>query len=49
MDNAGYTMYFNSIQQGIYFNYNWGEGTDWTFQTMQNLGVDMFAGYFHDI
>lgn len=49
MDNAGYTMYFNSIQQGIYFNYNWGEGTDWTFQTMQNLGVDMFAGYFHDM
>lgn len=49
MDRNGYTMYFNPIQQGIYFNYNWGDGTDWTFQTMQNLGVDMFAGYFHDM
>ena len=36
------------IQKGIYFNYNWGQGVNWPFQIMQNLNVDMFAGYFHD-
>lgn len=36
------------IQRGIYFNYNWGDGVNWPFQIMQNLNVDMFAGYFHD-
>jgi len=36
------------IQKGIYFNYNWGAGLNWTFQVMQNLGADMFSGYFHD-
>lgn len=36
------------VQKGIYFNYNWGGGTNWTFQIMQNLNADMFSGYFHD-
>ncbi|NDW13036.1 SusD/RagB family nutrient-binding outer membrane lipoprotein [Bacteroides sp. 214] len=36
------------IQKGIYFNYNWGTGLNWQFQIMQNLNVDMFAGYFHN-
>lgn len=34
------------VQQGIYLNYNWGEGQDWTWQIVQNLNADMFAGYF---
>lgn len=49
MDLAANTMYFPGIQQGIYFNDPAAGGTDWTFQTMQNLNVDMFAGYFHDM
>lgn len=49
MDLAGNTMYFQPIQQGIYFNDPAPGGTDWTFQTIQNLNVDMFAGYFHDM
>ncbi len=36
------------IQQGIYFNYDWGSGKNWPYQIMQNLGVDMFSGYMHD-
>ena len=36
------------IQKGIYFNYNWGSGVNWPYQIMQNLGADMFSGYFHD-
>jgi hypothetical protein len=36
------------IQQGIYFNYDWGEGKNWTFQFMQNLSADMFCGYMHN-
>ncbi|NDV82212.1 SusD/RagB family nutrient-binding outer membrane lipoprotein [Bacteroides sp. 51] len=36
------------IQKGIYFNYNWGSGVNWPFQIMQNLGADMYSGYFHD-
>ncbi len=36
------------IQQGIYFNYDWGGGKNWPFQIMQNLGADMFSGYMHD-
>lgn len=45
----GNKMYFNTIQRSIYFNDPAPGGTDWTFQTMQNLNVDMFAGYFHDM
>ncbi|MCC8187155.1 MAG: SusD/RagB family nutrient-binding outer membrane lipoprotein [Bacteroides sp.] len=36
------------IQQGIYFNYDWGAGKNWPFQIMQNLGADMLSGYVHD-
>lgn len=25
------------------------DGTDWQYQTMQNLAADMFGGYFHDM
>lgn len=34
-------------QQGVYFNYDWGGGKNWTFQVMQNLSADMFCGYMH--
>ncbi|MDD6211341.1 MAG: SusD/RagB family nutrient-binding outer membrane lipoprotein [Bacteroidales bacterium] len=36
------------IQQGIYFNYDFGKGKNWPFQIMQNLSADMFSGYMHD-
>lgn len=36
------------VQQGIYFNYDWGSGKNWPFQTMQNLGADLFSGFVHD-
>lgn len=38
----------NIVQQGIYFNYDWGSGKNWPYQTMQNLSADMFSGYMHD-
>lgn len=37
--------YFPGMQQMIYCNFNWGWGTDWTFQVMQNLNADIFSGY----
>jgi hypothetical protein len=33
------------IQQMIYVNYNWGDGTNWTFQLTQNLTADIWSGY----
>lgn len=36
------------IQQGIYFNYDFGKGKNWPFQLIQNLNADMFSGYMHD-
>lgn len=36
------------IQEGIYFNYDFGKGKNWPFQLMQNLSADMFCGYMHD-
>lgn len=36
------------IQQGIYFNYDFGKGKNWPYQLMQNLCADMFCGYMHD-
>ncbi len=36
------------IQQGIYFNYDYGKGKNWPYQIMQNLSADMFSGYMHD-
>ena len=47
-DFQKYTTNFETIQKGIYFNYDWGEGTTWPWQTFQNLNHDMFSGYFHD-
>ncbi|RHJ85366.1 SusD/RagB family nutrient-binding outer membrane lipoprotein [Parabacteroides sp. AM08-6] len=38
----------NIIQQGIYFNYDFGKGKNWPYQLMQNLNADMFSGYMHD-
>lgn len=38
----------NIVQQGIYFNYDWGKGKNWPYQLMQNLSADMFSGYMHD-
>ena len=38
----------NVIQQGIYFNYDFGKGKNWPYQLMQNLSADMFCGYMHD-
>ena len=32
------------IQQGIYFNYDYGKGKNWPFQLTQNLNADMFSG-----
>lgn len=43
-----YGISMEVIQQGIYFNYDWGGGKNWTFQVMQNLGADMFSGYMHN-
>lgn len=43
-----YAIPLGTVQQGIYFNYDWGKGKNWTFQTMQNLGADMFSGFVHD-
>ena len=48
MISKKYTTNFETIQKGIYFNYDWGEGTTWPWQTFQNLNHDMFSGYFHD-
>lgn len=48
-DFQKYLLKFEIIQTGIYFNYNWGGGYNWPFQIMQNLGQDMFSGYFHDM
>lgn len=36
------------IQEGIYFNYDFGKGKNWPYQIMQNLSADMFCGYMHD-
>lgn len=36
------------IQQGIYFNYDFGKGKNWPYQLMQNLSADLFCGYMHD-
>lgn len=48
-DYMYYTLPLTIVEQGIYFNYDWGGGKNWPFQTMQNLEADMFSGYFHDM
>lgn len=47
-DNNNYGIRLNIIQQGIYFNYDYGKGKNWPFQLTQNLNADMFSGYMHD-
>ena len=41
-------IHLDVIQQGIYFNYDYGKGKNWPYQLMQNLSADMFSGYMHD-
>lgn len=48
IDNNGYGIRLGIIQQGIYFNYDYGKGKNWPFQLIQNLNADMFSGYMHD-
>ncbi len=48
IDNNNLGISLRIIQQGIYFNYDWGKGKNWPFQIMQNLSADMYSGYMHD-
>lgn len=48
IDDNGYGIRLTIIQQGIYFNYDYGKGKNWPFQLIQNLNADMFSGYMHD-
>lgn len=48
IDNNNHGIRLNIIQQGIYFNYDYGKGKNWPFQLTQNLNADMFSGYMHD-
>lgn len=48
IDDNGYGIRLGIIQQGIYFNYDYGKGKNWPFQLTQNLSADMFSGYMHD-
>ena len=43
-----YAIPLGTVQQGIYFNYDWGSGKNWPYQIMQNLSSDMFSGFVHD-
>lgn len=47
-DYNKYGIRLGIIQQGIYFNYDYGKGRNWPFQLIQNLNADMFSGYMHD-
>lgn len=47
-DYNEYGIRIGVIQQGIYFNYDYGKGKNWPFQLIQNLNADMFCGYMHD-
>ena len=48
IDDNGYGIRLGIIQQGLYFNYDYGKGKNWPFQLTQNLNADMFSGYMHD-
>ena len=48
IDDNGFGIRLGIIQQGIYFNYDYGKGKNWPFQLIQNLNADMFSGYMHD-
>ena len=47
-DDNGLGYRLGIVQQGIYFNYDYGKGKNWPFQMIQNLNADMFSGYMHD-
>ena len=47
-DNNGLGYRLKIVQQGVYFNYDYGKGKNWPFQMIQNLSADMFSGYMHD-
>lgn len=47
-DHNGLGYRLGIVQQGIYFNYDYGKGRNWPFQLIQNLNADLFAGYMHD-
>lgn len=47
-DNNGLGYRLRIVQQGVYFNYDFGKGRNWPFQLIQNLNADLFAGYMHD-
>lgn len=48
IDDNGYGIRLGIIQQGIYFNYDYGKGKNWPFQLTQNMNADMFSGYMHN-
>ena len=39
IDDNGYGIRLGIIQQGIYFNYDFGKGKNWPFQLIQNLNA----------
>ena len=47
-DDNGLGYRLGIVQQGVYFNYDYGKGKNWPFQMIQNLNADMFSGYMHD-
>lgn len=44
-DNNIIGQHFPPIEQSIYFNFNTGSGSDWTYQVFQNLNADIWSGY----
>ena len=44
-DNNSIGQHFVALQQSIYFNFDGGSGTDWTYQLVQNLNADIWSGY----
>ena len=44
-DNNSIGQHFIAMQQSIYYNFNGGSGTDWTYQLFQNLNADIWSGY----
>jgi len=44
-DNSLIGQHFPPIEQSIYYNFNTGNGADYTYQTFQNLNADIWSGY----
>jgi hypothetical protein len=44
-DNNSIGLLFTTLQQSVYFNFDYGEGSGWTYQTFQNLNADIWSGY----